>query len=194
MEAKQFYIVHIIYRRYTVSCILSVLNQCCMISYKMLGPGKMCWGQRWIWSSSHKNLTCQNTEQECLQCFDSGSCASGKVLLRPEKYGFSNRQKFRWRTFGDNSTLHVWTVYFSWLSRITKATSLQLTEMSKQLPHAPDASEAWSLKPSFHYSSWRVTGFYYPSTRPVETAHPSTRPVLMGNGNRSPVNSGHQLG
>jgi len=43
-----------------------------------------------------------------------------------------------------------------------------------------------SLKPSFHYPSWQVTGFHYPSTRAikstqlVKTGHPSTRPVLMG--------------
>ena len=46
--------------------------------------------------------------------------------------------------------------------------------------------------------SWQVTGFHYPSTRPVnsasENARPSTRPVLTGNGNRSPANSGRQLG
>ena len=46
--------------------------------------------------------------------------------------------------------------------------------------------------------SWRVTGFHYPSTRPVNSASGnarlSTRPVLTGNGNRSPVNSGRQLG
>jgi len=42
-------------------------------------------------------------------------------------------------------------------------------------------SSTQSLKPGFHYPSWRpeVTGFHYPSTRPV----------LTGNGNRSPVNS-----
>jgi len=38
-----------------------------------------------------------------------------------------------------------------------------------------------SLKPGFHYPSWRVTGFHYPSTRPVNSAsgnaRPSTRPV-----------------
>jgi len=42
-----------------------------------------------------------------------------------------------------------------------------------------------SLSPvSTHYPSWWVTGFHYPSTRAV----------LTGNGNRSPVNSGRQLG
>ena len=43
---------------------------------------------------------------------------------------------------------------------------------------------AKSLKPGFHYPSWRVTGFHYLSTRAV----------LTGNGNRSPVNLGRQLG
>jgi len=63
--------------------------------------------------------------------------------------------------------------------------------------------KAMSLKPGFHYPSWRpeltarVDGWPVSITRtPVNSAsgnaRPSTRPVLTGNGNRSPVN--RQLG
>jgi len=81
----------------------------------------------------------------------------------------------------------------------------------------------WCLKPGFHYPSWRpeltarvdwwpvsITRQHGPywrvrvSTSGVDglwrvktasgNARPSTRPVLTGNGNRSPVNSGRQLG
>ena len=68
-----------------------------------------------------------------------------------------------------------------------------------------------TLKPGFHYPSWRpvltarvdrwpvsITRQHGPCWWPVNStsgnARPSTRPVLTGNGNRSPVNSGRQLG
>ena len=85
--------------------------------------------------------------------------------------------------------------YFSQLFFTVSSWSAPLCAI---ITHADDSHR---VKPGFHFRvdyrvngpSWRVTG-----TRPVNMASgnacPSTQPVLTGNGNRSPVNSGCQLG
>ena len=53
----------------------------------------------------------------------------------------------------------------------------------------------WRVSNKLHkIRSWTKARFPLPELTASGNARPSTRPVLTGNGNRSPVNSGRQLG
>ena len=68
-------------------------------------------------------------------------------------------------------------------------------------PNRGEVPKICDFQPVFQIYRYRIPTYFKipkpntePTTRLVETARPSTRPVLTGNRNRSPVNSGRQLG